>query len=196
MCANADVALCSDGTRVLLFYVDAGGTQIKVRESTDSGVTLGAAVTAATGAGAVTWLASDVKPSGDACLLYNVGATVYTAKRTAGAWGSPAAWSNTSASIAGLAVYHRDDWNAVIAGTDAAGAAFVWTAIFGDGVAQAVGTWSALREMMRASPGSSVVFGAPFLSRPDVSRISFVEKHTGSVAYSRPQHTFSPGTSE
>ena len=110
--ANADVALCADGSRVLLFYVDAGGTQVKVRESTDNGATLGAAVTAATAGGAVTWLAADVKASGDVVLLYSVGATVFSAKQTAGAWGSPAAWTNTAASITGLACYHHGDWNA------------------------------------------------------------------------------------
>src|SRR3990172_12745534 len=60
--ANADVALCSDGSRVLLFYTDTGGAALKVRESTDHGATLGAAVTVATASGAVTWLAVDVKP--------------------------------------------------------------------------------------------------------------------------------------
>ncbi|HET9476654.1 MAG TPA: hypothetical protein VFP63_04115, partial [Dehalococcoidia bacterium] len=51
--ANADVALCAEGTRVLLFYVDAAGLVIKVRESTDGGATLGAASTAVTASGAV-----------------------------------------------------------------------------------------------------------------------------------------------
>src|SRR6266498_1976048 len=35
--ANAGVALCADGSRVLLFFVDAGGSVLKVRESTDNG---------------------------------------------------------------------------------------------------------------------------------------------------------------
>ena len=46
--ANAGVALCADGSRVLLFCVDADGVTLKVRESTDNGATLGSAVTAAT----------------------------------------------------------------------------------------------------------------------------------------------------
>lgn len=188
--ANADVALCPDGSRVMLFYVDAGGTQIKLRESTDNGATLAAAITAATGASAVTWLAADVKASGDACLLFSVGAAVYSARRTSGVWGSSTAWSNTAASIAGLAVCHQGDWNAAIAGTDASGQALLWTAVFGDGFLQASGTWSALRELARASAGSSVVFRAPFLSRPDTSRLTFVEKYTGTVAYSRPYHAY------
>ena len=186
--ANAGAALCADGARVMLFFVDSSGTQITLRESTDNGATLAAGITAATGAGAVTWLAADVKPGGDACLVFSVGATVYAARRTSGVWSSPSAWSNTAASIAGLAVYHQGDWNAAIAGTDATGQAFLWTAVFGDGFLQASGTWSAFRELARASAGSSVAFRAPFLSRPDTSRLTFVEKYTGAVAYSRPYH--------
>ena len=40
---------------MLLFFVDPGGTVVKVRESTGNGATLGAAVTLATASGAVTW---------------------------------------------------------------------------------------------------------------------------------------------
>src|SRR3990172_9710540 len=54
--ANAGVALCAEGSRALLFYVDSGGTVLKLRESTDNGATLGSAVTVATASGAVAWL--------------------------------------------------------------------------------------------------------------------------------------------
>jgi hypothetical protein len=194
--AAADVAACSEGSRALVFFVAPDGVTLKVRESTDNGATLGSAVTAATAGGAVTWLAADVKSSGDGCLLYSVGATVYAVKRTGGSWGSPAAWSNSAASITGLALYHQGDWNAVVCGTDAAGAAFAWTCVFGDGSSQAAGTWSALREVTRASAGSSVSFRAPFLSQPDTYRLSFVESYTGAAAYNRPQHSFSPATAD
>ena len=194
--ANAGVALCSDGSRVLLFFVDPGGTILKVRESTDNGATLGAAVTVATASGAVVWLAADVKPNGDALLLYSAGAAVYSVKRAGGLWGSPAAWSNSAASITGLACYYQGDWNAVICQTNSAGEAFVSTAVFGDGFSQAANTWSALREVTRASAGSNVSFRAPFLSQPDTSRLAFVEKYTGSAAYNRPYHSYSPATAD
>src|SRR3990170_1786838 len=107
---NAGVALCAEGSRALLFYVDSGGTILRLRESTDNGAALGSAVTVATASGAVGWLAADVKSSGDALLLYSVGATVYRVKRSAGAWGSPAAWSNSVASVTGLACFHQGDY--------------------------------------------------------------------------------------
>jgi hypothetical protein len=194
--AAADVALCAEGSRVLLFFVDPDGVTLKVRESTDNGATLGSAVTAATASGAVTWLAADVKSNGDAALLYSVGAAVYSAKRTSGTWGSPAAWSNSAASLAGLACYYQGDWNAAVCGTDGGSVAYAWTCVFGDGFSQAVGTWSALREVTRASAGSNVSFRAPFLSQPDTYRLTFVEKYTGAAAYNRPQHSFSPATAD
>jgi hypothetical protein len=194
--ANTGVALCAEGSRALLFFVDAGGTALKVRESTDNGATLGAAVTVATASGAVGWLAADVKANGDALLLYSVGTTVFVVKRTSGVWGSPAAWTNSVASITGIACYHQGDWNTAICQTNSAGEAFVSTAVFGDGFAQAANTWSAFREVTRASAGSNVTFRAPFLSQPDTYRLTFVEKYTGSAAYSRPYHSYSPATAE
>lgn len=194
--ANADVALCAEGARVLLFYVDPAGIAVKLRESTDNGATLGAASTVVTASGGVTWLAADVKSNGDACLLYSVGAMVYAVRRTGGAWGSAAAWTNTAASLSGLACYHQGDWNAVLCGSDASGDSFAWTAVFGDGFSQASGTWSALREVSRASPGTNVSFRAPFLSRPDTYRLSFIEKYTGTVAYNRPYLSYSPASAD
>jgi hypothetical protein len=194
--AAAGVALCAEGSRALLFFVDPGGTILKLRESTDNGATLAAAVTVATASGAVTWLAADVKPNGDALLLYSVGATVFSVKRTGGVWGSPAAWTNSVASVTGLACYHQGDWNAAICQTNSAGDAFVSTAVFGDGFSQASNTWSALREVTRASVGSSVSLRAPFLSQPDTYRLTFVEKYTGSAAYNRPYHSYSPATAD
>jgi hypothetical protein len=181
---------------VLLFFVEPGGAVLKVRESTDNGATLGAAVTVAAASGAVGWLAADVKANGDALLLYSVGANVFSAKRTAGVWGSPVAWTNSVASVSGLACYHQGDWNTVFCQTNSAGESFVSTAVFGDGFSQPANTWSALREVTRASAGSNVSFRAPFLSQPDTYRPTFVEKYTGSAAYNRPYHSYSPATAD
>jgi len=196
LAATAGVALCAQGSRALLFYVDVDGVTLKVRESTDSGATLGAAVTVATASGAAAWLAADVKSNGDALLLYSVAATVFSVRRTGGTWGSPAGWTNSVASVDGLACYHQGDWNAVVAGSLASGDAFLWTCVFGDGFSQAANTWSALREVTRASGGSGVSYRAPFLSQPDTYRLTFVEKYTGSAAYSRPYHSYSPASAD
>ncbi len=194
--AGAGIALCADGTRALLFYVDVDGVTLKLRESSDSGTNLGSPVTVATAAGAVGWLAADVKSNGDALLAFSVNATVYTVKRSSGVWGTPAAWTNSVASVSGLACHYQGDYNIVVVGTDASGNAFVWTAIFGDGFSQAPNTWSPPREVTRASSGSSVSFRTPFLARPDTYRLTFVEKYTGNQAYNRPHHSYSPATAD
>ncbi len=194
--ASADITLCAEGSRTLLFYVDTDGLTLKVRESTDNGSTLGSPVTAATASGAVGWLAAAVKSDGDALLLYSVGATVFSVKRSGGVWGSPASWSNSIAAVTGLACFHQGDYNAVVTGTDAAGDGFVWSCVFGDGFSQAPDTWSSLREVTRASSGSAMSFRAPFLAQPDTYRLTFVEKYTGSQAYNRPYHSYSPATAD
>ncbi len=191
---NADVALSSEGSRVLLFYVATNGRDIKLRESSDNGASLSAAVTVASNAEGVTWLAADVKSDGDAVLLYSVGGTVYAVRRSGGSWGSAAAWTNSVAAITGLACHHAADYNAVVAGEDGDGNGFVWTAVYGDGFSQPVGVWSSLSEVMRASSGSLVGFRAPFLGRPDTFRLTVVERYTGTQAYSRPYHSYSPAT--
>jgi len=196
--ADAGVALSADPSgegRVLLFFVDSGGLQVKVRESTDNGATLGAAVTAATGGSAVTWLAADVKSSGDALVAYNAGSTVFAARRLSGTWNAPVAWPNTAASITGIGCVHNGDWNLAIAGADASGQSFLWTTLVGDGFSQPAGVWAAsLQEIARSSAGSSLAYRAPFLSRSDTYRLTFVEQYTGTVAYSRPYHAHTPAS--
>ena len=192
--AGADVALCSEGASVLLFYVDTNGRDVKVRESSDNGASLGLPVTVASAPADVTWLAADVKSDGDAVVVYSVGETVYAVKRSGGRWGSATAWSNTVASVSGLACHYAADYNVVVSGDDAEGNGFVWTAVYGDGFSQPVGVRSSLSEVMRASSGSSVGFRAPFLGRPDTFRLTFVERYTGTQAYSRPYHSYSPAT--
>src|SRR3990170_4915173 len=66
---NAGVALCSDGAKALLFFTDSTAKKVRLRESSDSGATLAAAVEVANSGTAVTWLAADVKANGDALLL-------------------------------------------------------------------------------------------------------------------------------
>ena len=130
-----------------------------------------------------------MKSNGTAVLVYSVGATVYRVKRSGGVWGAAAAWSNSVAGVTGLACCYSVDFNVVVSGSDAAGAAKVWTAIYGDGFNQRLDTWSPLTELSRGDAGSNVSFRAPFVDRADVFRMSFVEKYTGSQAYARPLWT-------
>jgi hypothetical protein len=193
-CANADTALCSDGSRLLLFYLDTDKKKVRLRESTDHGETLGSSSVVVTASDDVVWLAADVKSNGDALLLYSVDEVVYAVKRSGGAWGSAAAWTNSVSAVSGLACHHAADFNVAVAGEDADGNALLWTAIYGDGFSQAPDTWSALREVMRASAGSLVTYRTPFLGLPDTFRLTVIEKYTGSESYSRPYHGYTPAT--
>jgi len=194
--ANAGVALASRAAQVLWFYVGTNGKTIYLRESNDYGATFGSATAITTAATAVGWLAADLKADNTVLLIYSVGSTVYAMKRSDGAWDSPTAWTNSLASVSGLACQYEADFDVVVSGSDAQGAYKVWTCIYGDGYSQAVDTWSPLREVTIASAGSDMEFRAPFLAYPDVFRLTFVEKYTGSESYSRPYFSFSPATAD
>ncbi len=194
--AIADVALASRSAQVLLFYVGINGRTIYVCESNDYGASFGAATAITTAATAVGWLAADLKADNTALLIYSVGSSIYSVKRNGGTWGSPAAWTNSVASVSGLACRYEGDFNVVVSGSDADGAYRLWTCIYGDGYSQAVDMWSPLREVEAASAGSDMEFRAPSLAYPDVFRLTFVEKYAGSESYSRPYFSFSPVTAD
>jgi hypothetical protein len=191
-CANAGVALASYGASVLLFYVGTNGRTIYLRESSDYGASFGSPTAITTPASAVGWLAAALKSNGTALLLYSVGGTVYRVKRSGGSWGSPAAWSNSLASVSGLACHYWLDFNVLVTGADSQGRNKVWSTIYGDGYSETIDVWSPLREVTGASAGSSVEFRAPSLLYADTFRTIFIEKYTGSEGYSRPYFSFSP----
>lgn len=194
--ADAGIALVAEGTRALLFCVGTDGHTIYLRESSDSGQTLGAATALATAPAAVTWLAAGLKSDGTALLLYSVGADVYSLKRSSGVWGPPQPWSNSVAAVTGLACHYFGDFNVLVAGSDSSGASRLWTCIYGDGLSQTTDTWSELREVMLASPGSSVTYRAPFLTLVDTYRLFAVEKYTAGQPYSRPYWSHSAPASD
>jgi hypothetical protein len=183
--ASAGLTLTSQGSSVLLFSVHTDNATIHVRESSDSGASFGSPVTVATASGAVGWMAAALKSDGTALLVYSVGATVYRVKRVGGVWGSPAAWSQSLASVMGLACHYQADFDIAVAGSQSGGATGLWTVIYGDGYSQALDTWSALMELTLASAGSSVEFRAPSLAVMGPYRLFFIEKYTGSQAYNR-----------
>jgi len=192
------IALASRGFRVLLFYVDTDQRTILVRESTDYGATFGSPTSITTAASTVGWLAAAINDSDVVCLFYSVGGTVYAIKRTGGNWGSPSAWTNSAAAITGIGCVYPPmaDWNLAICGQDSAGKNNVWICVYGDGYSQSPGTWSSLAELTVASPGSNVEFRCPYVNFPDVFRIFFVEKYSGTASYSRPLWSHSLSTTE
>ncbi len=190
------IALASHVFRVLLFYVDTDQRTILVRESTDYGATFGSPTTITTAGSTVGWLAAAINNSDLICLFYSVNGTVYTVKRMGGGWGSPSAWTNSAAAITGIGCVYQGDWNLAICGQDSSGKNKVWTCVYGDGYSKSPGTWSSLAELTVASSGSNVEFRCPYVNLPDVFRIFFVEKFSGTASYSRPCCSHSLATAE
>jgi len=189
------VALCSRNAEVLAFRIGISDTDANLYrcESTDNGASWGPWINM----GYIGTAPSDYrvaccfKDNGDAIVLFSNGTTIYRRRRINGTWEAAAAWSNALQSITGIAVTHMGDWNVVVTGTMATDKPGVWSCVLGDGYSGAVDTWSPLSELTIASPGSNTEFHAPSLSFPDVFRIFFVEKYTGSEAYSRPYFSHS-----
>jgi len=196
---GANVALCSQGAQVMIFYVDVeDGASIYYRESNDNGATWNAPAKAITPVvTSVRWVAAAIKPGGAVALFYaSDTAMVYVMKRSGGSWGNPSDWSNSVSAMTGMVAVFYEDWDLVVTGTNAYGDHHVWTCIYGDGVRQALNTWSSLRSFASARSDSLIQFHNPFLVVADVLRLTFVEKHTGAVAYQRPLWSHSlPGAS-
>ena len=190
------IALASRGFRVLLFYVDTDQRTILARESTDYGATFGSPTSITTAASTVGWVAAAINANDVVCLFYSVAGTVYAVKRTGGTWDSPSAWTNSAAAITGIGCVHQGDWNLVICGQDSAGKNKVWTCVYGDGYSRSPGAWSSLAELTVASPASNVEFRCPYVNFPDVFRVFFVEKYSGTASYIRPYWSHSLATAE
>jgi hypothetical protein len=186
--ASGAVALCADATTVYLFYVDTDTLTLRLRTSADNGASFGSASTVATASGAAVYLAAAIKPGGDRVLFWTEGAAVYRSRYSGGAWGARTAWTLTAASLTGIACVFSTGWDLVVCGTaPTTGDAKVWTAIFGDGTLVANNTWSPLLEVTTATAATNVTFRSPAIDASYHWRLYFVEKYTGSVAYSRLQ---------
>src|SRR5687768_11164195 len=135
--ASGAVALCADASLVSLFYVDTDTLTVRVKQSSDNGVSYGSATTVATAGSAVTYLAAapGLNTSvGQIVLFWTVGAVIWRSRYAGGAWGAPAAWTNSVTSLTGIACTYGADWSLVICGMAATTAdAKVWTCVYGDG---------------------------------------------------------------
>jgi hypothetical protein len=191
------VALAAYGSAVFAFRVGLDGRLYRA-DSSDYGASWGAWTDMGDiSGGSATRLAACCKSATLAIILYSQSNSVYRRRLSGGSWEAAAVWSNSVASITGLAVRYQGDWNVIVCGTETTSLKpHVWTCVYGDGYARAVGSWSPLAELTRAESGSNVSFAFPSLDLPDVFRAFFVEAYTGSESYSRPYWTHSLATAE
>ena len=179
------VALCSQGAEVLAFYVGGDGRLYR-QESTDYGESFAAPIDMGVVPGTEGRLGAAFGQGGQVALFYSQGGVIYVMERSGGQWGAPAAWTESAAAITGIGVYYEGDWNLIVSGADDAGNRWVWGCIRGGGYTVAPGSWAPLSPLAFASAGSGVEFHFPSLSFPDVFRHFFIERYSGTEAYSRP----------
>ena len=183
--ASAGVAVIEIGSQILVFDVAANQRTIRERTSRDDGATFSSPRTVVTAAANVTSLAAS-GAGGGALLLYTESTgNVRSMTRTAGAWSSPAAWTNSLRTVDGIACAHIDgEWAVVVCGTLSNGSSGVWTCTLGAGSSQATATWSMLREVIASAAGADVTYRNPGVCAADGPHISFVEAYGRAGGYS------------
>ena len=183
----AVVACCSLGAEVSIFWIDGVNRKIYRIKSADNGATWGSPeLIDYSPTTAIHGIAAAYKPNGDLALFYADQATLYLRRLIAGAWQARESWDKTTGDLSGVACVYDTDWNLFVTGQDTAGNFKLWSLIYGDGGAVAAGTWSALKEFASAPSGGGFEYHSSFMDKPDVYRIFYVEKFTGTQSYNRP----------
>jgi hypothetical protein len=192
-----------------VFVVYNRGLSVYFRESADQGATFGtetliasAAILTPTGVGVA------YKDSTGTCVvIIDIDSIITRYRRTGvGAFGAGLAMPTPRpATLTGMAMKFSGDYNIVVTGTEVSTLRpTVWTLILGEGFSVTLDVWAALFIVQQAETDQLVVFKAPHLGPPDIaSRLSFVERFTGSPTYDRSYWSerhladpFSPGNWE
>ncbi len=188
--------------RVIVVY--NRGTGVYYRESTNQGGLFGAETLILTAGATVNAVAVAYKnTSGDLAVFWAEGATMRRIRRTSGSWGSAASWTQSASAVTGVAATSYGDFLLVLTGKDTTNRPTLWSLILGDGFSFPVDTWTAFFAQAQAEADEQVTFQAPSIAVVQSARITFVEKYTGTPAYTRTYWTqialaasFSPGSWE
>jgi hypothetical protein len=180
------VAAAVLGAEVSIFWVNTS-REVRRIKSTDSGVSWGSPeLIDYSPTTAIYGLAAAYKPGGDLAVFFADQSTLYIKKCIGSQWQSKAAWDKTTGNLSGVAAVYDGDWNLMVTGKDSSGNFKLWSLVYGDGGAVPAGTWSSLLELAAAPSGGNFQYRQPFLDKTDVYRCFFIEKFTGTEAYSRP----------
>ncbi|MDI6814938.1 MAG: hypothetical protein QMC90_02490 [Dehalococcoidales bacterium] len=196
----AVVACCSLGAEVSIFWINGVNRAIYQLKSTDYGVSWGTpTLLGYSPTTAIYGIAAAYKANGDIALFYADQATLYVMKRIGGSWGGATAWDKTTGDLSGVACVYDGDWNLFVTGKDSDGNFKLWSLVYGDGGDVAADTWSDLKEFASAPSGGSFEYHGAFMDKPalggkpDVYRVFYVEKFTGTESYNRPFWSHSVG---
>ncbi len=189
-------AAASLGAEVSIFWIKTN-REIRRIKSTDYGASWGSPeLIDYTPTTAIYGLAASYKPNGDLAVFFADQSTLYVKKNTGGQWQSKTAWDRTTGDLSGIAAVYDGDWHLLVTGKNTSGDYKLWSLVYGDGGDVAVGEWSALRELASAPSGGDFEYRQPFLDKPDVHRCCFIEKFTGTEAYSLPFFSHAVGGTE
>ncbi len=185
---NAAVVACASlGAEVSIFWIDGVYKEIYRIKSTDYGASWGSPeLIDYTPTTAIYGVAAAYKPNGDLAIFFADQTTLYVKKRVSGNWQNKSAWDKTTGDLSGVACVYDADWNLFVTGKDSAGNFKLWSLIYGDGGAVTADTWSELKEFASAPSDSDFEYRRAFMDKPDVYRIFYVEKFTGTQSYNRP----------
>ncbi|MCL5256558.1 MAG: exo-alpha-sialidase [Chloroflexi bacterium] len=196
---------------IYLFYIGVTGTGIRMRTSSDNGVTWSAdAVVASHASGQIKAVAAAYRLADGAVGLFwawdagTGGADTdiyYSLLLRSGIWTAKSAWEMTPVyGVNGLAAHYLSDWNLVFTGQGPADSASgvtvyhpgVWAVQMGDGGDRATGAW-ARTWIRRAFGNSGFRYYAPsLLATSTCYRLSYVEKYRGRDSLIRLHHTYRP----
>jgi hypothetical protein len=180
------VAVASLGAEISLFWINSS-REVRRIKSTDYGVNWGSPeLLDYSPTTYIYGISAAYKPNGDIAVFFADQSTLYVKKCVSGQWQAKSAWDRTTGDLSGVACVYGNDWDLLVTGTDIAGNYQIWSLVYGDGGDVEAGTWSALKELSSAPFDGDFRFLRPFLDRTDTYRCFFVEKFTGTEAYSRP----------
>jgi len=190
--SSAGIALMTgggSGGEIMLVHVATDNVSLRYFYSFDGGVTWQGPASIATAGAAVAAVCGAFRDvDNERVVFWSEGATVYRSRWVAGTgWGARTAWTNSVASITGLAVTFLFDWQVIVTGTQTGtGDAYVWACIYGDGFSEGANTWGTLRAVAQGAAGSGVSYRAPAVAvAGSCFRLFFVESYSGAVAYDR-----------
>ncbi len=188
------VAAASLGAEVSIFWIKYN-REIRRIKSTDYGASWGSPeLIDYTPTTSIYGLAAAYKPGGDLAIFFADQSTLYVKKNIGGQWQAKAAWDKTTGNLSGVACVYDGDWDLMVTGKDTSDNYKLWSLVYGDGGEVSAGSWSALKELASAPSGGNFEYRQPFLDKTDSYRCFFIEKFTGTEAYSRPFWTHSvPG---
>ena len=180
------VAAASLGAEVSIFWIQSD-RKIQRIKSTDYGVNWSSPeLIDYSPTTAINGISAAYKPTGEIALFFADQSTLYVKKYENGQWQTKSAWDKTTGELSGVATIYDGDWNLFITGQDSDNNFKLWSLVYGDGGDVAAGSWGELKNFAQAPSGGGFEYHRAFLDKPDVFRGFYVEKFTGSQAYSRP----------